>query len=144
MSCFVRTINQRSQNGRPQTEYSPQTYLIWPTQCFKNRSFPILKNLDFHLLKTQKIWRLSSLPTGNHQLELSRSCLLRESLISSIHHISHQSSTSVLHTRHVLLSQSNEKHYINAASSSSPGNQIANFKLSNAQPLHTHLPHFSV
>lgn len=125
MSCFVRTINQRSQNGRPQTECSPQTCLVWPTQCFKNRRFPILKNLDFHPLKTQKIWQLSSLPTGSHQLRLSRSSFLRESLISSTHRTSHQPSTAVLHPPHASLSPSNEKCCINAAPSPSSWNQRA-------------------
>lgn len=109
MSCFVRTINQRSHNGRSHIGFSPQTCLIWPTQCFKNWRYPILNNLDFHLLKTQKIWQLSSLPTGSHQLELSRSCFLRDSLISSTHYISHQSSTVILHTPRASLSQFNER-----------------------------------
>lgn len=41
MSCFGKTINQRSQNGRPQTEFSPQSCFVWLTQRFKNRRFPV-------------------------------------------------------------------------------------------------------
>lgn len=109
MSCFVRAINQRPHNDRSHIEFSPQTCLIWPTLCFKNWRYPILSNLGFHRLKTQKIGQLSSLPTGSHQLELSRSCLLRESFICSTQDISHQSSTVILSTPHTSLSESNER-----------------------------------
>ena len=50
---------------------------VWfgPHSILKIGDFPLKKkkkNLDFHLPKTQKIWWLFSLPTGNHRLALSR------------------------------------------------------------------------
>ena len=101
-SCSARTINQKSQNGRPQTEYSPQPCLVWPTRHFKNRRFPIKKKKSgFPSSENSEDLATVSLPTASHQLGLSRRRVPGERLIFPAGHISHHSPTITLHTLYV-------------------------------------------
>lgn len=106
MSCFGKTINQRSQNGRGHRLNSAHNRVLFGSHSvLKIGDFPLKKkNLGFHLLKTQKVWQPFSLPTGNHQLGRSRHRLPGESLISPFGYFAHQSPTIILHTLHVSLS----------------------------------------